>query len=426
MKTIMKTAALFFALPIFFNTAVALEFFDVSKPSIKKATIYVSAESRSSLNRQFVSKLKSMLEASLLFKTVNSRSSSDYSITLGSRVESKDLLVTIQGEKQSTYRTKHFGIRFRNTDEIYLGKKTAQMANRILKEFFGIKGSIGSTLTWSVTEGPRKVIYKSAFGIDNNTPTQITYNFYSNYGASWNKKNDHIIYTSHTDYGTVINIQQIEPLVFSSTEIYKQSGKASSPIWAPDGTFFMTLHVSDQNSDIFQFKMDGSIGGKKAPTLKKIRQLTHNSSIETEPSISPDNSLMAYVSDQTSEPQIYLMNLRTKKYSRVTRKGGYNVSPAFSPNGRYLAYRSIREGISAVYRYELATKKEIKLSPDSIIAEEPTWSPDGSLIVFAGRLNRRAPTKVYYMLASGGDFYRLTKTKSSVTESNPVWGPALR
>lgn len=426
MKTIMKTAmALFFVLALTFNTASALEFFDVSKPSIKKASIYVSAESRSSLNRKFVSNIKNMLEASLLFEAVNSRRSADYSITLGSRVESRDLLVTIQGEKQSTYRTKHFGIRFRNTDEAYLEKKTAQMANRIINEFFGIMGSIGSTLTWSVTEGPRKVIYKNAFAVDN-SPTQITYNFYSNYGASWNKNNDHIIYTSHTDFGTVINVQQVDPLVFNSTEVYKQSGKASSPIWAPDGTIFMTLHVSDQNSDIFQFKMDGRIGDKKAPTLKKIRQLTHNSSIETEPTISPDNSMMAYVSDQTSEPQIYLMNLRTKKYSRVTRKGGYNVSPSFSPNGRYLAYRSIREGISAVYRYELASKKEIKLTPNSIIAEEPTWSPDGSLVVFAGRLNNRAPTKVYYMLASGGDFYRLTKTNNSVTESNPVWGPALR
>jgi TolB protein len=188
----------------------------------------------------------------------------------------------------------------------------------------------------------------------------------------------------------------------------------------------MTLHVSDQNSDIFQFKMDGRIGDKNTPTLRKIRQLTHNSSIETEPSISPDNSMMAYVSDQTSEPQIYLMNLRTKKYNRITRKGGYNVSPAFSPNGKYLAYRSIREGKSAIYRYELASKKEIKLTPDSIIAEEPTWSPDDSLIVFAGRLSRRSPTKVYYMLASGGDYYRMTKTKQEVAESNPVWGPALR
>jgi hypothetical protein len=193
MKTIFNiTIALFLVCPFLLNSASALEFFDVSKPSIKKATIYVTAESSSSLNRQFVSHLKKMLEASLLFKAVSSKRSSDYSITLGSKVESKDLLVTIQGEKQNTYRTKHFGIRFKNTKEAYLEKKTAQMANRIIKEFFAIEGSIGSTLTWSVTEGPRKVIYKKAFAMDDSI-TQVTYNFYSNYGASWNRKNDHII-----------------------------------------------------------------------------------------------------------------------------------------------------------------------------------------------------------------------------------------
>ncbi|MBU3914687.1 hypothetical protein KKA14_04060 [bacterium] len=426
MKAIKKAIViLFLIVPFFSLTAIALDYFEVSKPSIKKAIIYVSADASSTLNQQFVSQLKDMLEASLLFKNADSKSNSDYSITLGSKVESKDLLVTIQGEKQNTYKAKFFGIRFISTDEEYVGRKTAQMANRIIQEFFGIKGSIGSTLTWSVTEGSRKVIYKEAFAIDG-TKKQVTYNFYSNYGASWNPEQDFIIYTSHTEFGTVINLQQLEPLVFNSIEVFKHSGQASSPSWAPDGSIYMTLHVADQNSDIFQFKFDRSLKSDTPASFTKVRQLTHNPSIETEPAISPDSEKLAYVSDQTSEPQIYLMDLKTKKATRITHEGGYNVSPAWSPNGKYLAYRSIRAGISSIYRIELADNSEARLTSDTIDAEEPTWSPDGSLIVFAGKTDKKAASKIFYMLASGGEFKRMTDSGPDVEESSPTWGPALR
>lgn len=425
MKLIKLSAVVLFAVfPFLATTSLALDYFEVSKPSIKKATIYVSAEKSSNLNRQFVNQLKSMLAASLLFENVNSKANSDYSITLSSEVESKDLLVSIKGEKQGTYKNKYFGIRFKNTEESYVDRKTAQMANRIIKEFFGIQGSVGSKLTWSVAADPRKIIYKRDFAVDA-PPTQVTFNFYSNYGVSWNPKRDHIIYTSHTDFGTVINIQQVEPLVYFSTEVYRQSGSASSPTWAPDGTVYLTLHVSDQNSDIFQFQLNAAPGGTTPIKLNKIRQMTHIPSIETEPVISPDNKFMAFVSDQTSEPQIYLLELTSKKSRRITRIGGYNVSPAFSPNGKYLAYRGIRGGQSAIYRIDLVTGEEKQVTPDSVDAEEPTWSPDASLIAFTGKTGKNQPSKIYYTLSSGGRFYRLTNSGPETVETAPHWGPAL-
>jgi TolB protein len=426
MKTIKRVVVvLLFVFPFFYATAFALDYFEVSKPTIKKAAIYVSADTDSTLNRQFIIRLKKMLAASLLFENVDSKRNSDYSITLGNSIEAKDLLVTIVGEKQNTFKTKFFGIRFQSTDRDYVTRRTSQMANRIIKEFFGIEGSIGSTLTWSVTEESRKVIYKESFAVDN-SQKQVTFNFYSNYGGSWNPSQDHIIYTSHTDFGTVMNVQQVEPLVFNSTEVFKQSGQASSPIWAPDATIYLTLHVSDQNSDIFQFKLNGNLGGSEPVSLTRIRQLTDNASIETEPALSPDNTKMAYVSDRTSEPQIYIMDLSGKKSTRLTQKGNYNVSPSWSPNGNYLAFRSIRDGVSSIYRIDLSTNEETVLTGKEIETEDPTWSPDGSLIVFTGKTNNKATSKIYYMLSSGGEFRRLTDSGASVEETSPNWGPALR
>lgn len=423
MKTLKKAVVLLAVLPFLYASAFAVDYFEVSKPNIKKAGVHITSTKSTTLNRVFVTQLKDMLKDSLLFNNVSSVQAADYAIVLANSVESKELLVTIKGVKQSAFPAKFFGIRFKETELGYVKRKTAQMGNRILKELFGIAGSLGSSITWSVTENTRKVIYKRDFSVPDSTK-QITYNFYSNYGASWNKQKDQVIYTSHTDFGTVINLQQVEPLLFKSHEIYTQSGKASSPIWAPDGSVFMTLHVSDQNSDIFQFKLDGSLNENNL-TLKRVRQITYIPSIETEPTISPDSKKMAFVSDQTSEPQIYILDLNTQKTKRITRKGGYNVSPSWSPNGRYLAFRSIRQGVSAVYRIDVDSGEEKRLTNSRIDADEPTWSSDGSLIAFTGKTSRKGTSKIYYMLASGGEFKRLTNSATSVVESSPTWGPGL-
>ena len=423
MKTIKKIIVLLSIFPVFCSAGFAAEFFDINSPKIKKAEFFLKTLKQTKLNRRFASQLKVMLESSFLFSGTSSLKSADFLITIEKSVESKEILISVVGAKKTTFAAKYFGIRFKNKEEAYIKQKTAQMGNRIIKEIFGISGSLGSSVTWSVTDDRRKVIFSSSFGISG-TEKQLTYNFFSNYGASWNPQKDQIIYTSHTDQGTVISLQTINPLILKTYPIFSQSGKASSPIWAPDGTIILTLHVSEQNSEIFQYKLIGKVDSGTTPTLRKIRQLTYNPTIDTEPTISPDSRQMAFVSDQTSEPQIYILDLKTQKMVRLTSKGGYNVSPAWSPNGKYIAFRSIREGVSAIFRINIGTKKEKQLTQASIHAESPTWSPDGSLIAFTGKKQKKGKTKIYYVLASGGKYRRLTNAENDIVESSPSWGPA--
>ena len=61
------------------------------------------------------------------------------------------------------------------------------------------------------------------------------------------------------------------------------------------------------------------------------RKLTKHSAIETEPVLSPNGKMLAYISDRTGRPQVYLMDLSSKKVSRLSKKGSYNTSPAWSP-----------------------------------------------------------------------------------------------
>jgi len=408
-------------------TCQAIEFYDIDKPSIKKASIFLNLQNNSRLNKAYTDKLKQMLELSLLFKIVDTKTAADYVLDIEKSIEDREIVLTVSGAEGSQFTPKYFGLRFRDTNTDYLKLKAAQLGNRILKELFGISGSLGSTLVWSNLENKRKVMFKSPFGIPETTE-QVTYNLFTNYGASWNPERDKIIFTSHTQDGTVIKVQQLNPLRYKSIDVFTQAGKASSPNWASDGSIFLTIHISDQNSDIIQYSMAGDPYTVSKPSLKQVRKWTFDKTIETEPQISPDGNSMVYVSDQTAAPHIYLLDFKTGKSKRLTKKGGYNVTPVWSPDGKYIAYRGIRSKISSIYRVDVKTGVEKRITSEEIDAESPTWSPDGSLIAFAGkpRAGSSNITKIYYMLASGGEYFRLFKSPNEVSESNPSWGPALR
>jgi TolB protein len=154
--------------------------------------------------------------------------------------------------------------------------------------------------------------------------------------------------------------------------------------------------------------------------------MTSNSGIETEGQLSPDGTQLAYVSDKTGSPQIYLLDVNDDNTTRLTHTGGYNVTPTWSPNGKSIAFRGIRNKISSIYRIELSSKKERQITPNAIDAEDPTWSPDNSLIAFVGKRGDSA-TKIYFALASGAKEYnRLTNSGDEVIETAPSWGPDLQ
>ena len=72
---------------------------------------------------------------------------------------------------------------------------------------------------------------------------------------------------------------------------------------------------------------------------------------------------------------------------------------------------------------DLKTKEETRVTPKEINAQDPTWSPDGSIIAFSGKKRGSSNWKIYYILSSGGDYHRLTNSKSGIEESSPSWGP---
>ena len=156
------------------------------------------------------------------------------------------------------------------------------------------------------------------------------------------------------------------------------------------------------------------------------RELTKHSAIETEPVLSPDGKKLAYVSDRTGQPQVYLMDLSSKKVTRLSKKGGYNTSPSWSPDSSMVAFTSSQKGSkSAIYRVRVDDNLGIqsRVSPENISSESPAWSPDGSMVAFQGF---QGVWKIFYVLSSGGPAERLTRSSKWMVETGPTWSSRLR
>ena len=405
----------------------AVQVYDIANPSIQKTVLVVKAVEDTAKNQALVERLKKLLGKTLLFRTVDEPSGAEFSMTVSDSVESGRVVLELEETQGSgKFKAIRFGVSFRKQDDEYLGKRAAQIGNVALQKLFGLRGALGSSLVWSELsdEDVRKqALMEATFG-EKPSKTRVSHNLYGNAGVTWNPKGNIILYTAQTGSGNLVLAQLFRPLRAKSLTVYDKGGKGSAAAWGANGKVYIAEYVSRTNTDIFEYSIPADPYQAKDPSMLRLRKLTSRPSIETEPAVSPDGKQLAYISDRTGKPQIYLMDLGSKKVSRLTQQGAYNTSPAWSPDGSFIAFSARRSGGTAIFRINVATGAESQVTPFDIEAEDPTWSPDGSMIAFTGI--EGMARKIYYSLSSGGGYQRLTASGAGVYESKPAWGGFLR
>jgi len=192
----------------------------------------------------------------------------------------------------------------------------------------------------------------------------------------------------------------------------------------------------------------------------KPRQLTSAPAIETEPAISPDGTLVAYVAEDGSQSDLWVVKnsqggnpirlTDDKAADRspawypdgsaiafVSDRGGSNgiwkipslggsptmlldnaADPAISPDGHWIAFvRSASSGTSQVFTAPLnAPDKAAPVTPVDVAGwghTAPAWSPDGKSIVFADWQS------IWVVSAAGGRARQITQ--GNMNDVRPVW-----
>ena len=124
------------------------------------------------------------------------------------------------------------------------------------------------------------------------------------------------------------------------------------------------------------------------------------------PSWSPDGKSLAYVSFESSRPEIFIQHLATARRTKVSGFRGLNSAPSWSPDGKFLALVLSKDGSPDIYTLNTATKRLKRLTTHRAIDTEPVWTVDGASLIFTS--DRSGSPQLYRVDAEGGRPKRIT------------------
>ena len=154
-------------------------------------------------------------------------------------------------------------------------------------------------------------------------------------GPRW-KDAGTILYTRYVNGGP--EIWQLDLARSRRERIMQLSGLNTGAAVSPDGRRMAAILSFQGNPELYVIDL----------TTRKWTRLTNTKTAsEGQPSWSPDGRKIVYVSDEARKPQLYVIDVASKEKRQLTRKGSQNVDPDWGRDGR-IAYIAKEGGASRV------------------------------------------------------------------------------
>jgi TolB protein len=172
----------------------------------------------------------------------------------------------------------------------------------------------------------------------------------------------------------------------------------------------LTLSTRDGNLDIYVIDLatDG------------ISRITDDPAIDTEPQWSKDGQSLYFTSDRAGGPQIYKVGLQPgDKPRRLTFQGNYNARPRISPDESQLAFVTQEEGAYRIAVMDLKGRGDVQVLTKGQFDVSPSYAPNGAMIIYASRDRGRGVLALVTPDARVQE--RLASSEGEVQE--PAWSP---
>jgi TolB protein len=174
-------------------------------------------------------------------------------------------------------------------------------------------------------------------------------------------------------------------------------------------TRILALRKNASGRDLVAFDVDG----------KGEEVLWHDDNIIVLPSWRPDGKAVLFTRYVAARPELWLLDLTTRRPQRLIALGSLTTGGAFSPDGRHIAFTASVGGNSDVWISNSDGSGARRLTTDPGTDTSPSWSPDGRRIAFVS--SRSGNPHIYLMNADGSDQRRLTFQGNY--NQTPRWSP---
>ncbi len=282
------------------------------------------------------------------------------------------------------------------------GELARSVADDIVGRFTGLRGVAATQIAFVSDQSGRKEVW--LMEADGGRKRAVTSNGSINLFPSWAPDSRSLLYTSYKSGRP--EIWQIFRGSRPGARLLESNGDEQiRGVWSPVNGLAAVVLSRDANTDIYTLR-----GGS-------LDRVTRHRSIEVSPSFSPDGERMAFVSDRTGTPQIYVRDLRRGDERRLTFRGEYNSNPAWSPRGDWIVYTARTTGGFDLYLIDPDSGFTTPLVIHPRSDEDPAWSADGRKLAFTS--TRLGKKEIYRIDADGRNLRRLTGGHGN--SSHPAW-----
>ena len=243
---------------------------------------------------------------------------------------------------------------------------------------------------------------------------------------SWSPGGRSIAYSTYTlrrnRHGKFTNLDLFQLNVSSGRRrvLSGRKGLNSGSVFHPNGKNVFLSLAYQGSADIFRIH---TVNRKNLTRITKGPYRAMN----VEPSVSPDGRKIAFSSDRSGRPMIYIMNVDGSQPKRLTFAGYYNSSPSWSRDGKWISFSSYQRGYNDIFviKSDGTGLKRLTSSKGKggkrANSEEPTFSPDSSHVMFVS--DRTGKKQLYIVGIDGTSEKRITSDNYNYYK--PKWGPSL-
>lgn len=286
-----------------------------------------------------------------------------------------------------------------------------QVADMIFQKILGIRGAFATRVAYISVLGrlPNRTYQLIVADADGMNPRTVMESGEPLMSPSWSPDGQTLAYVSFEGRLPTIYVQFLK--TGERRRVSARAGVNQAPAWSPDGKkLALTLSTRDGNLDIYTLDLD----------TQALTRITDDPGIDTEPQWSKDGQSLYFTSDRAGGPQIYRVGIQPgDKPRRLTFQGSYNARPRLSPDESQLAFVTQEDGAYRIATMDLKGRGDVQVLTKGRFDVSPSYAPNGAMIIYASRDRGRG---VLALVSSDGRVQeRLASSDGEVQE--PAWSP---